>query len=148
MLPFSRTFSGDPAISVPSEYDNNGLPSDSILYGKQYDVEKLIKTSFHLEKIFERQKPQLLNFTNTHICRIIYESYMQHINPVRPNLIYKSKKILSNNSFQISKIIGCSLKRIGELPNAFTYGSCETFLFDGDEMLQVTSKQFKSNGSN
>lgn len=52
MLPFSRTFSGIPAISLPSEYDYNGLPSDGMLHGKWYDVAKLIKTFFHLEKIF------------------------------------------------------------------------------------------------
>jgi len=52
-------FTGIPAISVPSGYDNNGLPTGIMLHGKWYDEEKLIKTSFHLEKLFERQKPQV-----------------------------------------------------------------------------------------
>ena len=41
----------------------------------------------------------------------------------------------SNRSFQISKIVGCELKRIGELPNDFYAGACGRFLFDGDERV-------------
>ena len=52
-------FTGIPAISVPSGYDNDGLPTGIMLHGKWYDEEKLIKTSFHLEKLFERQKPKV-----------------------------------------------------------------------------------------
>ena len=43
--------------------------------------------------------------------------------------------ILSDNSIQISKIVDCTLKRIGELPNPFDRGACGTFLFDGDERV-------------
>ena len=50
-------------------------------------------------------------------------------------ILLNRKAILSNNSFQISKIVDCSLKRIGELPNAFYNGACGTFLFDGDERV-------------
>ena len=53
--------------------------------------------------------------------------------------------MLSNNSFQISKIIDCSLKRIGELPNAFELGTCGTFLFGGDERVMFC---FPSTGKN
>ena len=49
-------FTGIPAISAPSGYDNDGLPTGIMLHGKWYDEEKLIKTSFHLEKLFERVK--------------------------------------------------------------------------------------------
>ena len=39
------------------------------------------------------------------------------------------------SSFQISKIVGCTLKRIGALPDEFDRGACGTFLFDGDERV-------------
>ena len=68
-------FTGIPAISVPSGYDNDGLPTGIMLHGKWYDEEKLIKTSFHFEKLFERQKPQVFyNYwtpqihINTYLC--------------------------------------------------------------------------------
>ena len=44
-------------------------------------------------------------------------------------------KFKSNSSFQISKIVDCSLKRILELPNEFYFGTCGTFLFDGEERV-------------
>ena len=43
--------------------------------------------------------------------------------------------IKSKKSFKISKIVDCTLERIGELPNAFYFGACGTFLFDGDERV-------------
>ena len=51
-------------------------------------------------------------------------------------VIFENYKIIkSNKSFQISKIVDCQLKRIGELPNAFNAGTCGTFSFDGDERV-------------
>ena len=39
------------------------------------------------------------------------------------------------SKFQISKVVDCTLKRIGELPNEFDRGACGNFLFDGDERV-------------
>ena len=36
---------------------------------------------------------------------------------------------------QLSKIEGCSLNRIGSMPFDFKAGTCETFNFDGVEMV-------------
>ena len=47
------------------------------------------------------------------------------------------KMIKSNSSFQISKILDCELKRIGDLPIEFYYGACGTFLFDGVERVML-----------
>ena len=55
------------------------------------------------------------------------------------------KRSLKKNSFKISKIADCSLKRIGELPNAFYSGTCGTFLFDGDERVMFC---FPKSGTN
>ena len=47
----------------------------------------------------------------------------------------------SNQSIQISKIVNCELKRIGDLGLAnkpgFEYGACGTFLFDGVERVML-----------
>ena len=40
------------------------------------------------------------------------------------------RKIKSNNENQVSKIMDCELKRIGDLPYAFEMGACGTFLFE------------------
>ena len=80
-------FTGIPAISVPSGYDNNGLPTGIMLHGKWYDEEKLIKTSFHLEKLFERQKPQVFyNYwtsqinLNVHAENLCLDFYCKNFN--------------------------------------------------------------------
>ena len=52
-------FTGIPALSVPSGYDTNGLPTGIMLHGKWYDEENLINASYHLEKMFDRRKPQV-----------------------------------------------------------------------------------------
>ena len=36
---------------------------------------------------------------------------------------------------QISKIIGCELKRIGDLNNEFMLGACGTFLFPEEKIM-------------
>jgi len=51
----------------------------------------------------------------------------------------------SNSLFQISKIVGCSLKRIGELPNEFKEGTCGNFLFAGDERVMFCFPQSDAN---
>ena len=38
---------------------------------------------------------------------------------------------------QISKIVDCELKRIGDLPNEFEKVTCGTFLFDGSERVML-----------
>ena len=45
------------------------------------------------------------------------------------------KKTNFNNRIQISKIVGCTLKRIGQLPSEFHEGACGTFIFDGHERV-------------
>ena len=45
------------------------------------------------------------------------------------------KPIRSNSSIKISKIVDCTMKRIGELPQAFEKGACGTYSFDGAERV-------------
>ena len=52
-------------------------------------------------------------------------------------VLYFNQKPKSNRLFQISKIVGCELKRIGELPNELVNGACETFLFGGAERVMM-----------
>ena len=47
-----------------------------------------------------------------------------------PSLCYEDFEVL-----QISKIIGCGLKRIGDLNNEFEFGACGTFLFPGEKIM-------------
>ena len=47
------------------------------------------------------------------------------------------KLIKSYRLFQISKVVDCELKRIGELPNEFATGACGTFLFDDAERVMM-----------
>ena len=38
-------------------------------------------------------------------------------------------------SIKLSKVIGCGLERIGELPNEFHRGACGTFKFSSEERV-------------
>ena len=63
--------------------------------------------------------------------------------PRKAGDIFNSNKMIK--SFQISKIVGCELKRIGDLPNPFYLGTCGTFVFDGDERVMFC---FPDSGKN
>ena len=53
-------------------------------------------------------------------------------------VIFLNKKAInSSRLFQISKIVDCELKRIGELPNEFATGACGKFLFDDAERVML-----------
>ena len=52
-------FTGVPAISAPSGYDDNGLPTGIMLHSKWYDEQNLIRVSHQIEKNFIRRKPQI-----------------------------------------------------------------------------------------
>ena len=40
-----------------------------------------------------------------------------------------------NELNKVSKVIGCGLKRIGDLSNEFWYGTCATYLFPQERIL-------------
>ena len=46
--------------------------------------------------------------------------------------------------FQISKINGCSLDRIGQLPHEFVYGSCGTYKFPEERVMFCFQRSMES----
>ena len=51
--------SGIPAISVPSGYDENKLPTGIMIHSSWFNEELLIRIGFVIEQKFQRQIPQI-----------------------------------------------------------------------------------------
>ena len=41
----------------------------------------------------------------------------------------------NSNELKVSKVIGCGLKRIGDLSYSFTFGTCATYNFPTERIL-------------
>ena len=52
-------FTGIPAISCPSGYNSNGLPTGLMLHAKWYDEEKLIQCAYQMDHKINRNKPKV-----------------------------------------------------------------------------------------
>ena len=52
-------FTGIPAISVPSGYNGNGLPTGLMLHSKWYDEEKLIQIAYQMDHKINRNRPKV-----------------------------------------------------------------------------------------
>ena len=48
---------------------------------------------------------------------------------------FKRKVKLLTRLIKMSKIIGCTLERFGELPHEFEYGACGTFIFEEETIM-------------
>jgi len=52
-------FTGIPAISCPSGYNSNGLPTGLMLHAKWYDEEKLIQCAYQMDHRIKRNRPKV-----------------------------------------------------------------------------------------
>lgn len=50
---------GVPAISVPSGYNEKGLPTGLMLHSKWYDEEKLLKVAYQMDHKVNRLRPKV-----------------------------------------------------------------------------------------
>ena len=64
----------------------------------------------------------------------------------RRNQVHTNMLNLSYNSsyYQVSKVIGCELKRIGDLNYEFHQGACGTFLFPKERVFLCFAKERKN----
>ena len=57
--PQKTIHTGVPAISVPSGYNENGLPTGLMLHSKWYDEEKLLKVAYQMDHKVNRLRPKV-----------------------------------------------------------------------------------------